>query len=61
MLDRGHLIYFDPTPLEVHTRVGDWFWDQQIYDHIGERLHLFSESSARIYLKAWKRKQAHGN
>ena len=61
VLDRGHLVYFDPTPLEVHKRVGDWFWDQQIYDHIGARLHLFSEITARVYIKAWERRQAQGD
>lgn len=61
VLDRGHLVYFDPTALEVHKRVGDWFWDQQVYDHIGERLHLFNEITARVYVKAWERKQANGD
>jgi hypothetical protein len=57
-VDRGHLIYFDPPPLEVHVRVGEWFWDQQIYDHIGERLLLLENLSARLYTKAWERKKA---
>jgi hypothetical protein len=61
VLDRGHLVYFDPTPLEVHSRAADWYWDQQIYDYVGERLHVLNELSARIYLKAWERKRAKGN
>lgn len=61
ILDRGHLIHFDPTPVEVHARVGNWFWDQEVYDYIGERLHLLSDISARLYMKVWERKQAGGD
>jgi hypothetical protein len=58
VLDRGHLIYFDPIPVEVHTRVGDWFWDQQVYDFVGDRLHMLAEVSSRTYVKAWERRRA---
>jgi hypothetical protein len=61
VLDRGHLIVFDPSPLEVHLHVSTWFWDQEIYDHIRERLHLIEHNSARMYLKAWERKRASGD
>jgi hypothetical protein len=61
VLDRGHLVLFDPLPLEVHQRVGDWFWCQEIYDFLGERLHMLDSHSARTYLKAWERQQAGGN
>jgi hypothetical protein len=61
VLDRAHLVYFDPTPLEVHTRVADWYWDQTIFDHIGERLHMLDEVSARTYIKAWERRMADGD
>ena len=61
ILDRGHLVLFDPFPLEVHQRVGDWFWCQEIYDYLGERLHMLDCPSARTYLKAWERHQAGGN
>ena len=61
IVDRGHLIYFDPTPVEVHVNVGQWFWDQEIYDFIGERLHLMDSLSSRTYLKTWERKKAGGD
>jgi hypothetical protein len=61
VLDRGHLVLFDPLPLEVHQRVGDWFWCQEIYDYIGARLHMLDSPSMRTYLKAWERQQAGGN
>ena len=55
VLDRGHVIHFDPSPVEVHAKVGDWFWCQEVYDYIGERLHMLSNVSARLYIKAWER------
>ena len=56
--DRGHLVIFEPSSLEVHRRTADWFWDQEIFDFIGERLHLVSEPSMRHYVAAWELKQA---
>ena len=61
VLDRGHLVLFDPLPIEVHLRVADWFWCQDIYDYLGERLHMLDNLSARTYLKAWERKEAGGD
>ena len=61
ILDRSHLVYFDPLPVEIHKNVGRWFWDQKIYDHIGGRLDLVKDLSARTYLKAWERMRAGGN
>ena len=59
--DRAHIVYFDPPALEVHKEVGNWFWDQQIHDFIGQRLHLLDLSTARLYVKAWQRKKAGGD
>ena len=56
--DRGHLVIFEPGPLEVHQRTADWFWDQEIFDFIGERLHLITEPSMRHYVAAWELNQA---
>jgi hypothetical protein len=56
--DRGHLVVFEPSPLEVHLRTGEWFWDQEIFDFIGERLHLIREASMRHYIAAWEIKLA---
>ena len=61
VLDRDHLVLFDPLPLEVHQRVGDWFWCQELYDYIGDRLHMLDRPAVRTYLKAWERQQAGGN
>jgi hypothetical protein len=56
--DRGHLVTFEPTALEVHLRTAEWFWEQEIFDFIGARLHLMREASMRHYLAAWELKQA---
>src|SRR5262249_60807068 len=28
--DRGHVLFFEPAPLEVHRQAAGWFWDQEI-------------------------------
>jgi hypothetical protein len=61
IVDRGHLIYFDPPPLEVHKQVATWFWNQEIHDYIGERLHLMDNISVRLYTKAYERMRAGGD
>jgi hypothetical protein len=61
--DRGHLIYFDPTPDEVHQYVGTWLQEsgQDVYDYIGANLHLIDRPSCRLYEKALDRKAAGGD
>jgi hypothetical protein len=61
--DRGHLIYFDPTPDEVHRYVATWLQRdaQDVYDFVGENLHLIDRSSCRLYIKAMERKEADGD
>jgi hypothetical protein len=56
--DRGHVLLFQPSPLEVHCRVAQWFWDQEVFDFVARYLHLITESSMRHYLAAWELKQA---
>jgi hypothetical protein len=56
--DRGHVVLFQPSAAEVHRRTADWFWDQEIFDFLGERLPWLAEVSMRHYLAAWELKQA---
>jgi hypothetical protein len=58
IVDRGQFIYFDPTALEIHKNTALWFWDQQVFDFIGEHLHIIDHDklSARTYVKAFERK-----
>ena len=56
--DRGHLLSFTPTPLEVHRHTAGWFWDQEVFDWIGANLHHIGRPSMRLYHAAWEQKQA---
>ncbi len=59
IVDRAHMVYFDPTPAEVHANAAVWYWDQEIFDFIGQHLNLFDRDklSARTYVKAYERRQ----
>jgi hypothetical protein len=64
--DRGHLIYFDPTPIEVHTYCKGWFAKKgpntpDVYGYIGERLDYLPDLSFRTYLKMLEAKRAGRN
>jgi hypothetical protein len=58
IVDRAQFVYFDPTPLEIHRNTALWFWDQDIFDFIGEHLNLIDAEklSSRTYVKAYERK-----
>jgi hypothetical protein len=56
--DRGHVLVFEPTALEVHRQAAGWFWDQEIFDFVATYLHLIAQHSLRMYRKAWELKQA---
>jgi hypothetical protein len=56
--DRGHVILFQPSAVAIHLRTAEWFWDQEIFDFLGERLHWLAEASMRHYVAAWELKQA---
>src|SRR6266446_628127 len=54
----GHLLLFEPAPVEVHRQAARWFWDQEIFDFIAGHLHLMAQHSLRTYCHAWELKQA---
>jgi hypothetical protein len=56
--DRGQVVHFLPSGLELHRRTAHWFWDQEIFDFVGQYLHLIAQPSMRHYLAAWELKQA---
>ncbi len=56
--DRGHVLVFEPTALEVHRQAAHWFWDQEIFDLVADHLHWFERHSLRTYVHAWELKQA---
>ncbi len=50
--DRGHKVVFEPTAAEVHRKTGEWFTDTEVYNWIGDRLHLIATPSMRLYIRA---------
>jgi hypothetical protein len=56
--DRGHVLVFEPTALEVHRQAAAWFWDQAIFDFVAAQLQLIEPHSLRVHLQAWELKQA---
>jgi hypothetical protein len=56
--DRGHVLCFEPSSLEVHRQAASWFWDQQIFDFVAAQLHLIVQHSLRTYRQAWELKRA---
>ena len=58
LTDRGHVLYFAPPPREVHRRVAEWFWDEEVYRFIGEHLQVIGEPTMRDYHRAWEQKKA---
>ena len=56
--DRGLVIHFEPSALEVHTQVANWVPDQEVFEFIGQHLHLITEPSMRHYVEAADLKKA---
>ncbi|HEV2971281.1 MAG TPA: UvrB/UvrC motif-containing protein [Pirellulales bacterium] len=58
--DRGVLILFRPTALEIHREVGrgGWFADEEIFHFIDNHLYLMTNSSFRFYVTAAKHKES---
>jgi hypothetical protein len=52
------VVIFQPSALEVHVRTAEWFWDQEIFDFVAERLQWLAEPSMRHYVAGWELKQA---
>lgn len=60
--DRGQLIFFAPSAIEVHRETAKWFGrhgeDPEVFYFIGENLHLIKKPSMRSYVLASEQKQA---
>jgi len=56
--DRGHVVHFRPSALEVHRQAAEWFGDQEIFDFLGGRLSWFPQPSFRHYVAALELKRA---
>jgi hypothetical protein len=55
---RAEFFVIEVTWDELHLDVANWFWDQEIFNYVQERLHLLREPDARLYVKAWERKKS---
>lgn len=54
--DRGHVVLFKPNNEEIHRNAARWFWDQEIFTWVGERLchcGFRKPFGARIYTTLW--------
>lgn len=56
--DRGHVLMFEPSALEVHKRTAEWFWDEEVFSFVAEHLHLIRKPSMRHYVLAAQLKKA---
>jgi hypothetical protein len=56
--DRGHVISFEPSAVEVHRQAATWFWDQEVFDFVAAHLHLMDRPSLRSYVLAYELKTA---
>ena len=54
---RAEFIHFTPSWAEVYNEIGKWFWDQEIYDYLWERLPSLREPDMRLVVRAWDRKK----
>ena len=54
---RAEFIYFDPDWTEVYRQAGTWFWDQEIYDYVYERLGVLRQPDCRLFVRAYNRKK----
>ncbi|MFO0838324.1 MAG: hypothetical protein U1D55_07320 [Phycisphaerae bacterium] len=58
--DRGIFLHFAPSVYAVHKKIGDtaWFDDVEVYEFIGQHLHLITEPSMRYYVKGSELRRA---
>jgi hypothetical protein len=56
--DRGHVLVFQPSAVEVHQKAGEWVEDQEVYAWFGVNLHRIREPSFRHYVRACELKAA---
>jgi len=56
--DRGHVLVFQPSAIEVHAKASEWFRDAEILSWFAENLHRIPEPSLRLYLRAAELRRA---
>jgi hypothetical protein len=56
--DRAIIICFDPSNLEVHNKVAEWFDDQEVFDFVARYLSYVPVLSMRYYGKGHRLRRA---
>ena len=56
--DRSIILWFAPSPLEIHHRTADWFDDPEVYAFVGGYLAHIPQVSMRYYDKGKRLKRA---
>lgn len=56
--DRGHILEFRPTAVEVHAKAISWFRDEEILSWFESNLCRIAEPSLRLYFRAAELKRA---
>lgn len=55
---RATTLVFDPSFMEVHRAVAEWFTDEEVFDYIYEHRRLCTRPNMRLYVKALEQKRA---
>jgi hypothetical protein len=55
---RAEVIHFTPDWAEVYREIGTWFWDQEIYDYLWEKLPFLKQPDMRLVKRAYDRKKS---
>jgi hypothetical protein len=55
---RGTVVVFEPTWAEAYAYIGEWYWDQEIYDYLLEMMPLLRGPDIRLVTKAYDLKVA---
>ena len=53
ILSRGIVISFEPSWAEAYAYIAEWFWDQEIFDYLWERMPFLKEPDLRLVVKAY--------
>ncbi len=56
--DRSIILWFSPTPREVHRKTAEWFRDDDVYRFIGSYLSHIPQLSMRYYDKGRRLREA---
>jgi hypothetical protein len=56
--DRAIILWFNPSPMEIHRRTAEWFDDPEVFQFVGSYLPHISQLSMRYYDKGTRLRKA---